>query len=36
MVHNKNELENAEKASRVLFSKNFQKEINEIEEKYFS
>ena len=35
MVHNKNELENAEKASRVLFSKNFQKEINEIEENIF-
>ena len=35
MVHNKNELDNAEKASRVLFSKNFQKEINEIEENIF-
>ena len=35
MVHNQNELDNAEKASRVLFSKNFQKEINEIDENIF-
>ena len=35
MVHNQNELENAEKASKVLFSKNFLEEINEIDEDIF-
>ena len=35
MVHNQNELDNAEKASKVLFSKNFLVEINEIDEDIF-
>ena len=35
MVHNQNELDNAEKASKVLFSKNFLEEINEIDEDIF-
>ena len=35
MVHNQGELDNAEKASRVLFSKNFLSEINDIEETIF-
>ena len=35
MVHNQNELDNAEKASEVLFSKNFLQEINEIDENIF-
>ena len=35
MVHNQGELDNAEKASRVLFSKNFLSEINDVEETIF-
>ncbi len=35
MVHSQGELDNAEKASRVLFSKNFLSEINDIEETIF-
>jgi len=35
MLHKQNELENAEKASKVLFSKNFLQEINEIDENIF-
>ena len=35
MVHSQVELDNAEKASRVLFSKNFLSEINDIEETIF-
>tara|TARA_Y100000739_G_scaffold190949_1_gene170860 strand:- start:32 stop:1324 length:1293 start_codon:yes stop_codon:yes gene_type:complete len=35
MVHNQKELDNAEKASKVLFSKNFQNEINQIDENIF-
>ena len=35
MVHNDKDLNNAEKASKVLFSKNFLKEINEIDENIF-
>ena len=35
MVHSQGELDNAEKASRVLFSKNFLSEINDVEETIF-
>ena len=35
MVHSQVELDNAEKASRVLFSKNFLSEINDVEETIF-
>ena len=35
MVHSQVELDNAEKASRVLFSKNFISEINDVEETIF-
>ena len=35
MVHSQGELDNAEKASRVLFSKNFLSEINGVEETIF-
>ena len=35
MVHGQGELDNAEKASRVLFSKNFLSEINDVEETIF-
>ena len=35
MVHSQGELDNAEKASRVLFSKNFLSEINDVEEAIF-
>ena len=35
MVHSQGELDNAEKASRVLFSKNFLSEINDVEESIF-
>ena len=35
MVHSQVELDNAEKASRVLFSKNFISEINDVEEAIF-
>ena len=35
MVHSQAELDNAEKASKILFSKNFLFEINEIEENIF-
>ena len=35
MVHSQGELDNAEKASRVLFSKNFLSEINDVEETTF-
>ena len=35
MVHSQAELDNAEKASKILFSKNFLSEMNEIEENIF-